>query len=661
MKIPSLHRLPAPIALGAPAFLLAASLASAMVNPNFTPLHLEKQSRLICAARIVNLATNGALAEMEVIETIKGTTALKKYRLDFGVALTNLELRDAATDAIAAVRKAGAKPVFLALGGVADAPEGALINLESTWLRLSSAKDTGLLTFQSVDAAMNGTFNGGTDMLLHTMRFIRDSPEVPIMPVGPGISWTGHNKIAKASGKAAALLVVDANDDGRPDLFAASPQGDKLLLNTAPDTWTECTGLQAASDAAAWADFDSDGRVDLASLAAAGLRLHLQTAPGKFVTLDVKLPGMFAGPSPKNAAREDARPPVGNAPPAAGMEGERPREPLAACLSLQVIDLGDGRPSLVAGIGHPVLLRNTDGKGALVVVPLPVPEAGSVAGLGPAGPCVAGDLDGDGLADLLQIHEQNGVFWRGRPGGAFEVLPNCGALMGKVRQRRAYAADLDGDGLTDVLLIGGGATPLLLQNRGQGRFEELMRQTGEPGYIIQGGAHCAAIGDFNNDLFPDLFAGYEEEDGQFFFNRGFRSFAIAESLKLREDDVEGCSQGQAAACWLDADRDGALELATVLASGDVYLSRTSLGAMEEPRRIVVQPPRTGGFAGPVVVTLRLDQNRCLASRLADRWSGPAVLAVPSAGRYIISYHTPDGRLHTRTVDADKPVVNVVME
>lgn len=604
--------------------LAAARSAPALINPNFTPLQVEKQSRVICAVKIAAIAADGRSAKLELVESIKGESNVKEYRVDFTAVPDTPEDKKKAEDGIAIFRKAGASPVFLAIGGGADGTEGALLHADSAWFRLSATKEAAVFAFQAVDSSLNGTFNGGTDMLLQTMRFIRDLPGVNIMPVSPGIDWTSHTKIAVASGTAEAIVAVDVNGDDRLDLFVASPRGDTLLLNEAPDKWSECAGLKSASAAGEWADFDGDGRPDLASLSSAGLKIHLQAERGRFAPHDVKLPF----------------------------------PPRSESLTLAVVDLGDGKASLVAGIGQPVVLRNTGDGRAFSLVPLP--DARPVVAQGAAGPCVAADLDGDGLADVLQIYERNGTFWRGKPGGAFEVLPACGALMGKVRQRRASVADLDGDGLSDILLAGGDATPMLLQNRGGGRFDETMRQSGEPGYIIQPGARFAAIGDCNSDTFPDLFVGYEEETGQFFFNRGFRSFAIAETLKFREEDVAGFDKGQAASCWADLAGDGALELITVLASGDVYLSHSSIGALDEPHRIVARLARGSGLAAPVLVTLRMN-DRCLASCLADRWRGPAVMAVPEPGSYTVEWRTPDGRKHSKTMNASSGKTEVVIE
>jgi hypothetical protein len=101
-------------------------------------------------------------------------------------------------------------------------------------------------------------------------------------------------------------------------------------------------------------------------------------------------------------------------------------------------------------------------------------------------------------------------------------------------------------------------------------------------------------------------------------------------------------------------------LITVLASGDVYLSHSSIGALDEPHRIVARLARGSGLAAPVLVTLRMN-DRCLASCLADRWRGPAVMAVPEPGSYTVEWRTPDGRKHSKTMNASSGKTEVVIE
>jgi len=168
-----------------------------------------------------------------------------------------------------------------------------------------------------------------------------------------------------------------------------------------------------------------------------------------------------------------------------------------------------------------------------------------------------------------------------------------------------------------------------------------MRLTGESGYIIQPGASCAATGDYNNDTFVDLYVGYEEEPAQTFFNRGFRSFAINEPFKLKEDDLAGCDKGQAAMLLADFDASGSLELATALAGGDLYISRSDLGQMDKAQFLTVPVPADARSAAPLVVRFHLE-GRCLGARVASRFGPPAMLGVSETGCYVVKYRPAGG-------------------
>src|SRR5262249_40522912 len=146
-----------------------------------------------------------------------------------------------------------------------------------------------------LDATLNASFNGGTDMLIRTLGMIRRFPDAPVMRTGAGVRWDRHVKIGKAGGKVVQLQAVDVNGDGKLDVFAACPAGDKVFLNQGQMKLLEMEGLKSASRAAAWADFAGDGRLDLASLSEDGLKIHRQTAPGKFTAFNVPLPRKVEG------------------------------------------------------------------------------------------------------------------------------------------------------------------------------------------------------------------------------------------------------------------------------------------------------------------------------------------------------------------------------
>jgi len=608
--------------------VLPSAPAAAYVNPNFTPLHVEKQSGLICILVAERFLPEGRGVAWRVSDVLKGKPAASALTIDFGRARRGKDGKALVADVLRLVKSTGSRPAVLF--GAEQADDDSLLHVAGAWIRLSAGPTAGTWHLDRIDTSLNSTFSGGTDMLIAAMRFILKFPGVPVMPVGGGVSWDAHTRIGKLPGKARALAAVDVNADGRLDVYAAGPRGDRVFVNRGRG-FDVLSGLASASLAGAWADFDGDGRPDLASLTSRGLVLYLQTAPGRFARRDVPLPMKVESNTP----------------------------------ALSVVDLdADGRPDVVMGAGRlPIVLRNPGGGVGFQAVPLAV-GAGNWKEWGRAGPCLAADFDGDGLTDIVQCYEREGLFFRGTAQGTFAPGRACGAAAGKPTDRKACVGDLDGDGLLDILMVGGGERPSLLHNRMTCRrtppgFEEVFQHSGEPGYIVQAGAHCAAVGDFNHDTFLDLLVGYADEPWQVFFNRGFRSFAMCGTLGLERDDVEGADKGQTAALWADVDADGAPDLVVALAHGEVYLSRTTLGAIDAPTGIRVKADKNLTYAGPINVRFFME-GQCLGVRTTRRWAGAAAFGLSEPGEYILTWRLPGTTEHTKKVIVEQGTVEVII-
>jgi FG-GAP-like repeat len=610
-------------ALAIALLLCLGHLAMGYVNPNFTPKHIERDAKLICTCRVSAIAADGKSIEVTVLDKIKGKSPAK-LTLSFSAALAGKDGKRRVAQAMACFKETGKKP-FLFVSGKFQGREGGLIHVAAVWMRLHKDK-AGSWQFDRIDSELAGTFNGGTDMLIAAMRFIHKFPDAAIMPVIGGVKWSEHIRLGKLPGSAALVQAVDVNADGKLDVFVGGSAGDRLFLGKGDCKFGKAVAMSSSSLAAAWADFDGDGRVDLASLGKTGLSVHFQKAAGKFTRAEVKLPAEVKTGYP----------------------------------SLHVIDLAaDGRADLVAWTGGaaPVILCNQAGKGKFARVNLPTSK--KRLDLGVPGPAVVADLDGDGTCDVLHVHQKGGRFFKGKRDGSFELLAAPSAAMGAGKWRRAYLADLDSDGRLDIWLVGGGFEPRLLQNRGGGKFEEVMRQTGEPGYNIKGGAGCGALGDYNNDTFVDMIAGYTRNEAQTFFNRGFRSFAIDGTMALREDDVTGSDKGQAAVLWADLDGNGSLELISALTAGSLYVSMTGIGEVEDPACIRVTVSPKADFAGAVAMRFYLE-GRCMGTRIADRWSGSALLSVASPGEYQVRYALPDGKEYARNIEVEDGAAKLVI-
>ena len=123
--------------------------------------------------------------------------------------------------------------------------------------------------------------------------------------------------------------------------------------------------------------------------------------------------------------------------------------------------------------------------------------------------------------------------------------------------------DFDQDGLLDIFLLNGGETPrgksptpvrnALYRNLGNGKFEDVAAKAGVDRIPFYGIG--VAVGDYDNDGFPDLLAvGYP--NCALFHNNGDGTFTdVTEKAGLKQ-----FGRWSTGAAWFDYDRDGLLDL-----------------------------------------------------------------------------------------------------
>jgi len=123
--------------------------------------------------------------------------------------------------------------------------------------------------------------------------------------------------------------------------------------------------------------------------------------------------------------------------------------------------------------------------------------------------------------------------------------------------------DFDGDGLLDIFLVNGGETPhgkssspvrnALYRNLGNGKFDDVAAKAGVDRISFYGMG--AAVADFDNDGFPDLYVtGFPSS--ALFHNNGDGTFSDVTSPA----GVKNADHWAASAAWFDFDRDGLLDL-----------------------------------------------------------------------------------------------------
>jgi hypothetical protein len=114
------------------------------------------------------------------------------------------------------------------------------------------------------------------------------------------------------------------------------------------------------------------------------------------------------------------------------------------------------------------------------------------------------DVDGDGLLDLFFVNQLGGnQLWRNLGNGKFEnITPKAGVGLENRICVAASFADIDNDSLPDLFVTTVRMGNVLFKNLGQGRFQDLTKESGL-GYV--GHSSGAVFFDFNQDGLLDLF------------------------------------------------------------------------------------------------------------------------------------------------------------
>jgi hypothetical protein len=232
----------------------------------------------------------------------------------------------------------------------------------------------------------------------------------------------------------------------------------------------------------------------------------------------------------------------------------------AAGVMVQVADTDrNGVLDLVVSAGGKLyLIRQPLAEGAkLEEVKLPTPITRGFA---------LGDLDGDGLVDVVYGAANSLVVLPGKAGGGFDEARSYSSPEMKKFILYLHLADFDGDGELDLLAFvfsdvddrglyyNERAGSLLFWSR-DGKLD-----FAHPSPVpTLGGAHGGAVADVNRDGRPDIIsANYHGGDtrlldAQVLWNDGSRQFTQANSLTLPAFSA-------AAAQSLDYDRDGFMDL-----------------------------------------------------------------------------------------------------
>jgi hypothetical protein len=127
-----------------------------------------------------------------------------------------------------------------------------------------------------------------------------------------------------------------------------------------------------------------------------------------------------------------------------------------------------------------------------------------------------GDVDGDGMIDLLVTDLDYGALYRNLGNGLFEDITEKSGLAGFMAGKSSWGSalfDYDNDGDLDVFAADGTAEelilqyPLLLENDGKGHFKNSGRERGAY-FSTKRSGRSVAVWDFDNDGDLDLIVSH---------------------------------------------------------------------------------------------------------------------------------------------------------
>lgn len=280
-----------------------------------------------------------------------------------------------------------------------------------------------------------------------------------------------------------AVAVLDWNGDGRPDIAVAgmNSRAGRIYLNDGDGKFGATVDLNVSDlgtvVAAAAADFDLDGDDDLVLAGSGNTTLLRSSGASGFTTTSL----------PAGSGIDVAVADINND----GMDDIIAVQAINRIVRVMT-NSGDGRSfnnqSLDRGSVSAATPQDIDGDGDIDLLlavddgELEVPQskvvyqqsgdsfsAGTVLGASPLSKMLAGDIDNDGLVDVIAINE-SGVHqvYRGLPAGGFAL--NAEQIVSD-GMRRGVIVDFNGDDSLDLIFAGLGAGVVEIHaNNGIGRL-----------------------------------------------------------------------------------------------------------------------------------------------------------------------------------------------
>jgi enediyne biosynthesis protein E4 len=192
--------------------------------------------------------------------------------------------------------------------------------------------------------------------------------------------------------------------------------------------------------------------------------------------------------------------------------------PDSKCMGLTVYDYDDdGDLDIFQANDHQLnfMFRNDNGVYKEVGVEIGVAANSHGIGSGSMHGTI-GDVDGDGLVDILVVDLDYGALYRNMGNGFYEDITESSGVQVPLAGKGAWAAaflDFDNDGDQDIVSANGTAEelvlqyPLLLENDGKGHFKDVGKEHGTY-FTAKRSGRGLAVWDYDNDGDMDIIVSH---------------------------------------------------------------------------------------------------------------------------------------------------------